>query len=658
MRVYFLLPCLVLAPLAVGQTGESNPTVNFTTPAVRASVALQGLGKAVDRRLRVEAPLADQPLILRLHNAPYEDTLKWIANVLHGTWEDRNGYKTLHRTTTISMLFRNSVFREQSRRYFEIVQRRLVAHQRSVLDRAFAEKTILALQNPSDPGYANARHNSGEIRLIDGPLQVISSNDIAGGGSYGRWVFSNRPRPLQGSIRMMEEELAALYQDQNTWTTALQGLTKTHPELSAAARSRRLIDPKHARLVVVMSRPVESVPTFVEAHVVDDSGQDYVYASDVLADPPEAGNSASDWGSRVKGTLQLDPTSKEYIAVAASDGATPISDALRAELKNPLDIDPLRHGVSDGLLSIAEQGNLNLVASPPDATAFPATVAKIGEDAGSLLNALDSSCEITIENGLMTVRPRDPFRTELARTDRKALQEYLEAVDRVGYSSFNAETDFMGATGPRTNIALATSWARLLRPSATPFAGSPEGLSWYGILSVDQRKLLLTGFPPLTTADMTPKQQEQLTLMSTAPSGQLVLNGKPVFGSGLATEMSQIVDSTRIPNQSVVLKVSTEPMLRVVGIDSKGDRVDRTVRLQDAAKFLQARSPWRSVAYASGTATLRRLVVKIGESAEAVHSMPEFSQPMSPLGPAESLPPTYRKALQESASGPGPAKKK
>jgi len=80
---------LVLAAICPAQVpSEGDPVITYSTPAVRASTVIDKLSQIAHKRLRVTAPLDQEPLILRLNVVRLSDAMDWIASALDAKWID------------------------------------------------------------------------------------------------------------------------------------------------------------------------------------------------------------------------------------------------------------------------------------------------------------------------------------------------------------------------------------------------------------------------------------------------------------------------------------------------------------------------------------------------------------------------------------------
>src|SRR6476469_4179397 len=97
--IWLTILCFGLAAFTQAQGHlNDNPTIEYTTAAVPAYKAIDDIAKLSEKKIRVAEPLNQQPLILRLHDAPFKDVLTWLATALHGTWIDKDHYRVLTRT--------------------------------------------------------------------------------------------------------------------------------------------------------------------------------------------------------------------------------------------------------------------------------------------------------------------------------------------------------------------------------------------------------------------------------------------------------------------------------------------------------------------------------------------------------------------------------
>ncbi|MEA2553398.1 MAG: hypothetical protein QOJ65_1574 [Fimbriimonadaceae bacterium] len=660
MHLRAFVTCLSLGLCVPALTQEDNPTINYTTPAVRASVALDAIARLADKKIRAEPPLNDAPLILRLRNSTLSDSLDWIATVLHGTWEDRDRYKILRRTAYKDLLLRNTAQRARSAAFFEVVERRVTAHGgRSALTKELAAQAILELnKSGADKGseaYQAAWINSADVRLIDRMIVGLNPAEMASAPFPDHIAISNKPKPLQYQVRLGADELAKIVWEQNLWTSTLVELSRTHKDLIGLKSMRRMIDPADARLLMVLSNSHDAFPGRVDVKILDKSGQPYVLARDVLdvAPPKPLPAFANDWEKMGLGEIQLSPLSSEFLANSLNP-ATPSAE-LKEALLSPAGVDPLQFVVSDGLLAVAQTRNWNLVASPPDETlldpVFAQQVSGGNLKASSFLRSCEKTSAIEIKNGVMMVLPLNPPIAERRRSNRQALQAYAGAVARSGYSPTLSEASFVYLSGSAVDVGLAQRWATLLSPLVAPFIGSSvEALAFYGSLTPAQKRTLLQGYT-LGLGDLKPPQKLLLVPILLNSPDRVLVDAQTV---GIAIdrrnpEITELVDSRNTPGETVSVQASTEKVVRIRGLDATNDLVSFTGGLPDAASWL-ATHPLSSSSYSIATSNTLKLTLRASEATNVVRFIREYPGGFSVPVSLDQLPPEIRRALVQPSA--------
>ncbi len=77
--------CLIVAAL-LGFGTQSEPTITYTCPGVRAKLVFEELSKQAGQTLLIGQSLAEEPIILRLDKAPLAKTMDRLAFALNGEW--------------------------------------------------------------------------------------------------------------------------------------------------------------------------------------------------------------------------------------------------------------------------------------------------------------------------------------------------------------------------------------------------------------------------------------------------------------------------------------------------------------------------------------------------------------------------------------------
>jgi hypothetical protein len=632
---------------------NDNPTIEYRTAAVPAYKAVDDIGKLAEKKIRVAEPLSQQPLILRLHDAPYQDVLNWIAAALHGTWIDRDHYKVLTRTNYIALSLSNGQRRARSAAVLEYIQDRQVHAIKSVLTPKLAADSILALYDPNadrtSNKYKQALLNSADTRLIDRAIEAMQPTDVATLSFPDHAVFSSAPRILQYSLKMSANDLNQVFAEQNLWTNVLKGLATKHPELVTIASKRLDILPQ-SRVVVVLSDPVDGLPTHWRAAVVGIGGYPRVQSEGNINFQLHPPNTIYNWPEKL-GRPALSAISSEFLTALNSASPIPLSSDLDNALATPSVVDPLQLVVSDGLLHIADNKNWNMVATAPDSSLFDPAVTSLSHDTAmdgeEFMAALGNTCQMKLKDAVLIVSPRDPELAEAKRTDRLAMSTYLASLIRNGYSTNTAEALLAAAEGPSFDPALVETVAHAIKPSATPFLDvSTYALGLYGSLTPDQRKALNQGIA-FGLADANPVQKDLLAgMLLGSPKRILVTKGVQNIRTNLKDpEITDLVDGPQTPGEQVTMDARLETVIRFVGTDIFGRKRDEVFSVAEAATQIRRQGPWRSMQFATARANTIKLTLRASAVTDVVHFLRDYPDGFSLLGDSTTLPPDIQKAL-------------
>jgi hypothetical protein len=311
--------------------------------------------------------------------------------------------------------------------------------------------------------------------------------------------------------------------------------------------------------------------------------------------------------------------------------------------------------VSDALLSIGLHADWNIVACPPDSMLLDPELATVSNasnlDAVKFMSFCEDTSDVSLDKHLLLIKPHDSLAAEAARTNRTALQSYLQSLVRTGISLVSSEAA-MATSNPSFDPSLLKFYARLLAPSATPFLDTPmSALVFYGSMTADQRSWLNRGMK-YNLSDLTEQQSALIPVVLRTSARHIVINPNAV---SIMTDFDEpeITDifSGRITNDAkIFMSTSTEEVLRVVGVDRWGRQQGLVLNLHEAAKVIHRLGPRDSFQYAVARSNTIRLTVHVSDSFDVVNFLREYPNGFSRLGPIDDLPSSAQLSIQ-SISG-------
>ena len=629
LRTLLIALCASLLPLARGQDLQANP-ITYSTRAIPAAGALDAISKLTNEKLKIEPPLDTEPLILRLQSVMPKDALTWIAEVLHGSWSDDGFVKTLRRTKYQVDVLRASDATERTR----LIQAALLTRQ-SAARAPYWTRQAAAKAKAGGSALANRL-------LIDRVLAALNASELAKAPQPGHIVYASRPRAMQLPLRLTPAEVEAIINEQNAWTAALPPSTA----------GRHLIDPNRARLLVVCSDDASYLPAWISVKIVDRLDDVYVRSESSFPSVPAAAFDPPLQLSSDVRSLELGRDSTDFVRCLWSSSGSQPSSSLLATLMRPTETDPLALVVSDGLLKIAEQGHYNLVASTPDATLFDPAWMTVGSNPADFLAACARTCHLEIQGQALLLSPSAPLRAAEHRTSRPALETYLATLSRDGYSSTNSEVEFAHSNSG-SDLQLAKQWADWVHPDSHPFLGSsPEILSFYGSLTVAQRKTLMDGIA-LRLDDLTTGQKALLSPLIINAPGDVYLGRYPeksVLKPG--ADITELSDQGYTGDLSFTMASGPERDLWLQGVDAFGRQVSEIMPLEEAPARSRVEGRLQSENLMSNTANALRFDFQVGPDIKVVQTIREFPYPFTKAPVFKDPPVTRPKAAKPGHGKP------
>lgn len=398
-----------------------------------------------------------------------------------------------------------------------------------------------------------------EQTLLVRALGVLPLGEIAAMQPGGRVVYSTSPTPMQRPISISMQWLREfadgnnrIYQKENNLSPeeqaqreqARQAMSMV-PWFNDGTIDRRLIQEAPAKVNIVVSVPGDdsTVTSFlrgsdfnIEITVFDRQGKIIASANDYLSGesqgvmqeiiasareraaaasgkPVEAKPAPKDPLAEIIEKCQDKPIeyskiSQEILKLQAIDptssGTTPeLSKETLDALYDPVQFDPLSFQVAEGMFSIAQANDWQLVANVPDSFGLMWSYMSGGaKTTKSQFGAFvrDTTLKTVLEGGYLTIRPKDIEIARMGYSDRQAIAK-LAATGRAKKVLSLDDIANYAAQNPAPEMG-SVVMASLQLTVPDLFGGIAMGgqrnwsmLRLYGLLSPTQRKQMRGGMP-------------------------------------------------------------------------------------------------------------------------------------------------------------------
>ena len=529
-------------------------TIVFTL-ALAASLAAQDL----DRKVSAEVRAADAPtaiaelsrqigipleamqsmkrdfLVIRVSNVPASELMKRIASTLHAGWEKTStGYRLL-RTEAMK--------REEAAKEFAA---RVAAVQKSIDKLAAQRKEDGSINQQQADLTAERLYNQYDART-GGPLTGTSWATIQKlqAGAPGnrllsqvllqfraedlvtpkdtRIVYSTNPTRMQRRMPAnLQPLIQAFVKEQAIWAKALQ-----------RARSRRgnvgfyldnATDPTDRKIGKVLLSVSSLTDNNIHVNLIisDDRGRqlgrafemltgDYRAYSESLKLAEEAGKSEE--SMQFKGlSAEVADKFAEWTQRRDSQGMPlkfTISRELREALLHPEKHEPLSLMATDTLFEIGRIKGLNLIANPPDELAMGYFYRPQSMKPTAFLTLMNGIGLITvsIDNGWLNLAPTWSSYARADRTDRSALNAYLNTGAKEGRLSLDNRARFAFNSGRTREESISVFYAVFLGliPEGNEYGGNWNALRLLGSMNARQRQQAKIS-EPISFRTLTPAQ--------------------------------------------------------------------------------------------------------------------------------------------------------
>ena len=532
--------------------------VTYKTVAVPVSKAVAGIAKQTKTDLAVTGIIANEPIIVRLNNATLKDAMDQIASVTTAVWQRQGNAFTLQRTDEMQQQLEDKATQEKVDKYGVMLKKIIGRQKTKPLDQATAQDLVKRMSVSYTPDgtpqtgdtIQKQVENSeklgkldGDHRLIDEIVQCLDPQLLATDPYPDHIVLSNDPRPLQRKLNISNDDFLQMIQEQNNWTAAVNANQKgaVNYMFMGGGGDRRVINPNDARLVVTLSADTDS-GLQITAYIVNSKEEEYMMANDYISPdfsfeegdtppitPPEEKPKPNTYLKLGLTPVKLSPEAqemRELVAPLETEHAVQTraaSKGLQQLLLDPTNHDPLSWAPSEVLIGIAEQKDWNMVARLPDNDLISAGTESLDKsDPANFLYQRDDDCNVKIDGSWLTVKPKDTLDTEKVRVNRAALATYEQTILQSGYSSVEAEADFLAANQPGVDYSLASNYASMISPGSNSFDTSSYGsndvdaMRFYGMLGPDLREQLQQG-NGIQTSELNDEQQAALAHLVMQP---------------------------------------------------------------------------------------------------------------------------------------------
>jgi hypothetical protein len=471
-----ILALLLFVPVFVVAQDKS---ITYTARAIPLRVVLDDLSKQSGMKLRAEAQMEQEPLILRLDNAPMKDVMAKMADVFQADWVDHKDYWRLERSEDKVTALRERAFQEKAQKLKDGIDYLVQMEERNgPLDAKGADNLITQairfdLQHKNDTSMRSTPDDFARdsqlphSRLGVKLLALMDPAELAKIKDGDHVVYSTSPNSTQRQFPQVDPAIIDSWMaDMKTYHDAYDRVKPNFESMWAGEYQAEADLPKSkpTRLVVTIESYGSgiAVATFTlfgdkDEHLADD-GESIGSSAKASFDHRAAMAKLTD-DARKNGFALSDIQKEISTRGNQVPGQTrPLSAEAINTILNPTKIDPLALGTSDTVLIGSQLQNLNAIALVPDSDIFYAGyAARDGKTtlAKYISMLWRSATDAQIDNGWLVVKPVDAQSAQDERMPRNVLEEFLKRSMAEGIVSIDAAADLRASLSTKADLGLA-----------------------------------------------------------------------------------------------------------------------------------------------------------------------------------------------------------
>lgn len=527
-RVSFTIVLSLVASFLLAQ--DLSKPVDYMAKALPLRLVAEELSKQGAVKLKVDAEMENEPIILRLNHVPLKEAMDKIADVFGADWVNHGDYLRLERSREKIQKIRQALFNErlaEVKKSQEKIRKSLETT--TELDGAAADRLVkdfVDTTRKQDDGDGMKQAQLDE-RLPFSWLtrSILSSMDPAQLASVlpgRRAVFAFHPNRMQEPLPPLDPEMLARFERERS--LVIDSFTKQVPQAEQGQfyNLQTMTDFRAPVAdVVVASQPVATGDSALSLDITySDSKGDYLYRDIVWLGWEDALAKESDYvkirQQALKDGFELSPLAKE-IAPRTLDRqqgeVRPLASDAVEFLLNPTRHDPISLATSEIVLTAAEHDGVNAVCLVPDAAEFYAlNAARLGKTSlAAYVASVQRRLRITFSEGggWIVVKPDDPIEAQELRMPRELLEKFIQAAYKQGYVSLDMAADLLGEAPLRVSDDLANRYVQYLMPKGRliSLGAETEMVRFLGKLSPEQRDAARRGTLKLRMSDLGDEQR-------------------------------------------------------------------------------------------------------------------------------------------------------
>ena len=593
-----LLSWLAISLASFAGAQDVGKPFDYETRAAALQSVLKQLQDKTSVKLTCDPALAQEPLILRIHQVPLKEVMDKIAGVFAAEWSKKGDDYILQRSKSAEAIHEHEV----ARRAGEIAKS---------IDARLIEIPALQISTPeeaarlvSKPTELSETLRTQRERLTLQVVKKLDATALVDVPTGTRIVYSTDPTTLQLPLPDSLQEIGNFLQAQTLLRSAVIASTLSESQkrdfisqLPASDAATTLLT-----IYVNLDSSYDAELAFFDANgqqiarFKTQFGQRFLFS--------EHKRQEDALRNKIENGVQLGPVAKAiwpFLSPKLLATAKPIPNDIATILQSPTKNDPLSFATTDLAFGLADAEKLNVVYAPTD---YGESWAQIATSGGAtnfdLFKAvLDRARETVVskEDGWLIGKPADPLDATASRLSRSSLEEFERACLDNGYPDDFVIGNLELQGTPYTNHVLAT-YALSTFFKTDIFAWTAvddwEARAFLATLDDSQTQIAASNVLKIDSKDLSSDQADRLTAWACNRQVQFS-DLAPAQGSALWKE-STICLANGIPEGSRVELTDRVEKGYLVPID-RSTKNEKPIDVEELARMVAERESSPGINY-------------------------------------------------------------
>jgi len=507
-KTRFLAVTAVLCLAGCVNAQDFARKVDFVQTAAPAKKLIPELAKASGIDLKVAPTVANDILLVDVHQAPIGKLMGKIADVLDAEWEKKDSAYTLTRPDALLQIRKAEILAENA----ELIAKALAPWKKRAQDlpdwdastsddlaRRIAQLGPASLHGPPTDPQNSLGALAGQTpmqRLLTRVAASFDPKELAAIPLTETRIFATDSTHMELPLPGSAKQALGLYEsEQALWETSCQRLVPAHtvPAFALNLPAPAKWQPKQPFRLLFRVRNLDPNDFDCTVTVAGAQGLRANYTTASFSSPQRQPQKPMLAGGETE--IRLTPESQEFRDLLSTNTWDPAqlhpSEDLVAALLHPEDRDPLSYFASEYLEGMAKASGKDLVANLTDDMLFSLADSggKKPATAAAVLTQCLSAASVTLGDGYISVKPIDGPLQRALTVDRASLRDYLRSTTRAGRQNLASDMAYaIHIEAPLPEITLGPILLEYLlpAPNLTGVQNPWDWIRFYALLDASQ----------------------------------------------------------------------------------------------------------------------------------------------------------------------------